>query len=67
VIGAVVSFGLLRNGSVAEWIVWCLHPAGVLAGIAWWLWLTPAPVGWIIVAVALLGSLRSPWRMQAVE
>ncbi len=35
---------------------------GVLVGIFYWLFLTPAFVGWLIVALSLLAALRSPWR-----
>jgi hypothetical protein len=31
---------------------------GVLAGLAWWLWLTPSVIGWLIVAASLIPSVR---------
>jgi hypothetical protein len=31
---------------------------GVLAGLAWWLWLTPSVFGWIIVLASLVPSFR---------
>ncbi|MCA9151696.1 MAG: hypothetical protein KDA92_20470, partial [Planctomycetales bacterium] len=27
---------------------------GVLAGLAWWLWLSPSWIGWVIVGLSLL-------------
>jgi hypothetical protein len=43
---------------------WRQWPAiwGVLAGVAWWLWLTPSALGWVIVAVSLVSSWRSGWQ-----
>jgi hypothetical protein len=38
------------------------HLAGVGVGLAWWLWLWPSALGWVIVAVSLLASLRPGWR-----
>jgi len=35
---------------------------GVLAGLAWWLWLWPSVLGWGIVLVSLLASLRWGWK-----
>ncbi|MFH1923568.1 MAG: hypothetical protein ABIP48_27225 [Planctomycetota bacterium] len=35
---------------------------GVVAGLAWWLWLWPSALGWGIVLVSLAASLRSGWR-----
>jgi len=31
---------------------------GVLVGLAWWLWLTPSVIGWILVAASLIPSVR---------
>lgn len=36
--------------------------AGLLAGIAWWLWLKPSIVGLAVIAWCLLFLLRSAWR-----
>jgi hypothetical protein len=38
------------------------HVLGVVAGLAWWLWLWPSAFGWLIVLASLFCSLRSGWR-----
>lgn len=43
------------------------HLPGVVAGIAWWLWLSPSFVGWLIAAVFLANSLRPAWRSRAMR
>lgn len=35
---------------------------GVVAGLAWWLWLWPSVLGWGVVLVSLVASLRWGWR-----
>ena len=35
---------------------------GVVAGLAWWLWLWPSVLGWGIVLVSLVASLRWGWK-----
>ncbi|MCW0295071.1 hypothetical protein NIL11_27015, partial [Klebsiella pneumoniae] len=35
------------------------HALGVVAGLAWWLWLTPSILGWVLVLLSLGTSLRS--------
>jgi hypothetical protein len=62
ILGTVVTlYGFCRSPvkleSPRRWpYVW-----GVLAGLAWWLFLTPSVVGWVIVAVVIAALLRSPW------
>ncbi len=65
----------------AAWLVWKLsrhaavrdtfsrwpHLPGVVVGIAWWLWLTPSAVGWLIEAVFLASSLRPAWRSRTTH
>jgi hypothetical protein len=43
------------------------HLFGVVVGLAWWLWLAPSAVGWLIVAVFLASSLRPTWRSRAIR
>jgi hypothetical protein len=43
------------------------HLPGVVIGLAWWLWLSPSSVGWLIVAVFLVSSLRPAWRWRAMR
>lgn len=35
---------------------------GVALGLAWWLWLQPSVLGWLIVAYSLLSAWRSAWK-----
>ena len=44
-----------------DWFVPRLYACGVLIGLAWWLWLTPSLVGWLIVIASVASALRSPW------
>ena len=46
------------QAAVAQWP----HVFGVLLGLAWWLCLWPAFIGWVIVAISLLGVFRRPWK-----
>jgi hypothetical protein len=34
----------------------------VLAGLAWWLWLRPSVLGWLIVLATLAAAFRSGWK-----
>ena len=43
--------------TVARWPHWL----GVLAGFAWWLWLTPSIFGWGIVAGAVILAFQPAW------
>ncbi|MEO8498429.1 MAG: hypothetical protein ABI614_25480, partial [Planctomycetota bacterium] len=66
---------------VAAWFAWKLarraglrdafsrwpHLPGVAFGLAWWLWLTPSIVGWLIAAVFLASSLRPAWRSRPMR
>jgi hypothetical protein len=38
------------------------HPLVVLAGIGWWLWLSPGFVGWLLILAALGLLIRSRWQ-----
>jgi hypothetical protein len=42
------------------------HLIGVAIGIVWWLCLVPSIIGWLIVAVCLLGALLPAWGKQHV-
>ncbi|MFZ5831086.1 MAG: hypothetical protein ACOY3P_13425 [Planctomycetota bacterium] len=37
---------------------------GVLAGVAWWLWLSPSAMGWAIVVASLVASVARPLRLR---
>ena len=38
------------------------HLLGVAAGLVWWLFLNPSPLGLVIVAVCLIASVRAGWQ-----
>ena len=66
---------------IIAWVLWRLsrleplrdglsrwpHLPGVIFGIAWWLWLTPSVVGWLIATAFLASSLRPAWRSRAMR
>ena len=43
------------------------HLPGVVIGLAWWLWLSPSAVGWLIAAIFLASSLRPAWRSRTMH
>ena len=49
---------LWRRDIIPAWLLREPHLALVLAGLAWWLFLWPSIVGWIIIALTLLCLLR---------
>ena len=51
---------ILRNGMVVEFLRRWPFAAGVAAGLAWWLWLSPSVVGWLLILVSLAGAFRRP-------
>lgn len=53
---------LARRGWPLAWLREWTAAAGVLFGLAWWLWFAPSFVGWPIVAVSLLSTLRTGWK-----
>jgi len=40
---------------------------GVLAGLAWWLWLSPSLAGWAIVAASVFHAYRPDWRRSRTQ
>jgi hypothetical protein len=38
------------------------HTLGVVAGLAWWLWLWPSALGWLVILACLVCCLRSGWK-----
>jgi membrane protein implicated in regulation of membrane protease activity len=38
------------------------HVLGVIAGLAWWLWLWPSALGGLVILVSLACSLHSGWK-----
>ncbi len=51
-----------RREDFRQWFLRWPHLAGVLLGLAWWLWLTPSAVGWVIVAASLAATPSLAWR-----
>jgi len=53
---------LFHQAWLYEMVLQWPHAPGVLAGVAWWLFLSPSYVGLIIAGVSLVLSFASPWR-----
>ena len=52
---------LLQRPTVVDAIVVRPHLLGVVAGLLWWLFLSPSVFGWVIVAISLFTSLHVVW------
>jgi hypothetical protein len=50
----------VQRGYLSAKIVEWPYALGVMAGLAWWLWCSPSLLGWVLVAVCLVGALRPP-------
>ncbi len=50
------------NRPLSVWMMRFAHPLAVLFGIAWWLWLRPSFVGWLLILAALVLLIRSRWQ-----
>lgn len=59
---ALIVYLLVKRGVLGEWLLRWPHVFGVLLGLAWWLWLTPSLLGWVIVLVSVVSAWRLPWR-----
>jgi hypothetical protein len=57
-LGVAVLCVVNRHRPIRDFFLSYPRLVGVLVGLAWWLWLTPSLVGWIIVAVSLLPAVR---------
>lgn len=61
-LGAVLAAWFCRRKSAATLSRWPrLELLGVLAGVAWWLWLIPSVLGLAIVSASLISAIRSGW------
>ncbi|MCB9940518.1 MAG: hypothetical protein H6823_19935 [Planctomycetaceae bacterium] len=66
-IGTWFAFKVTSRDSIRDAVSRWPYLPGVVLGLAWWLWLAPSVVGWLIVAVFLAGSIRPIWRSRAVR
>ena len=53
--------------SVCEFVATWPHLLGVIFGIAWWLWLSPSFLGWVIVMISLVSAARPSWYGRTVR
>jgi hypothetical protein len=60
-LAAACLLGSLRGVSLAFFSRWP-HVLGVVAGLAWWLWLWPSALGWLVILATLACSIRSGWK-----
>ncbi|MCA9219577.1 MAG: hypothetical protein KDA71_04580, partial [Planctomycetales bacterium] len=59
--GLLLTLAMLRSHvPLGEWCARWPYLFGVLAGLAWWLWLPPSFLGWVIVAISMIGAVRLP-------
>ena len=64
----LIGFGFLPriHHSYLEDVRW-IYFFGVLAGLAWWLWLQPSVVGWFIVAASLIAMRLLRWPSTRIQ
>jgi hypothetical protein len=53
IVTAVLLVAFLRSGLLVDWVRRWPNTAGVILGIAWWLWASPSALGLAIVAAIL--------------
>ena len=56
-----------KHTPVPEWLARWPQAAGVLIGLAWWMWLSPSLLGWAIVLLSVVTALRRPWKTIRVD
>jgi hypothetical protein len=64
---AAAAVWLVRRPASADWLWRWPHAAGVLLGIACWLWLSPAWIGLFIAAGSLMLMLGGGWPGRSVR
>ena len=50
----------MRRGVAVEFVRRWPSVAGVVVGLAWWLWLSPSALGWLLILVSLTAGFRRP-------
>ncbi|MBB75530.1 MAG: hypothetical protein CMJ75_13570 [Planctomycetaceae bacterium] len=50
--------GVSRHWNM-ERVTWHASTGGIVLGLAWWLWLSPSWLGWLMVGCSLLVAMRS--------
>jgi hypothetical protein len=60
----VIVLGVIgyRRGMWCELLKRWPHTMGVAVGLAWWLWLWPSALGWVIVLASVLASFYAGWK-----
>lgn len=51
---------VMRRGVAVEFVRRWPSVAGVVVGLAWWLWLSPSALGWLLILVSLTAGFRRP-------
>lgn len=49
-----------RRGALVELVRRWPQPAVAAIGVCWWLWLSPSPLGWLLIAASLIAAFRWP-------
>ncbi|MEE3370876.1 MAG: hypothetical protein VX346_16170 [Planctomycetota bacterium] len=58
VVGCGVWRGMARQWNM-ERVTWHASTGGIALGLAWWLWLSPSWLGWLMVGCSLLVAMRT--------
>jgi hypothetical protein len=61
------AFWLARRSEVQGVLAHWPWVPGVLAGLAWWLWLAPSVAGWVIAGASILYAYRDRWHGSPVR
>lgn len=59
-LATLVVVAALRSGVVVEFVRRWPYAAGVVAGLAWWLWLSPSILGWLLILTSVAAAFRRP-------
>lgn len=59
-LATLLASSVLRRGVAVEFVRRWPPVAGVVAGLAWWLWLSPSVLGWLLILASLAAAFRRP-------